>query len=179
MDAVYSLSFTVPHAGGPLVLKFSAANLQGIDDESWGLDNVLVNCPPDCTYAAPSVATLWPPNHKFTAVDILGVTDPDGDPIVITINSIFQDEPVDATDDGAFAPDGVLIDTTGYGIPSTAGVRAERDGEGNGRVYHISFTADDGWGGMCSGEVLVTVPINIGEDGEAVDDGPLYDSTVP
>lgn len=41
-DAVYNLSFTFAHAGGDLVLNFSATGLQGLGDESWGLDNVLV-----------------------------------------------------------------------------------------------------------------------------------------
>jgi hypothetical protein len=54
-------------------------------------------------------------------------------------------------------------------------VRAERDGGGNGRVYHIDFTATDGHGGTCSGAVLVGVPQS--ESDSAVDDGPLFDST--
>ena len=49
---------------------------------------------------------------------------------------------------------------------------------GNGRVYRISFTADDGNGGSCTGEVLVSVPKSQGKKGAAVDDGPLFDSTV-
>jgi len=31
------------------------------------------------------------------AIDVLGVTDAEGEPILITIDSIFQDEPVDST----------------------------------------------------------------------------------
>ena len=61
----------------------------------------------------------------------------------------------------------------------TALVRAERLNSnlgGNGRVYHISFTAGDGQGGSCSGEVLVDVPIRLVG---AVDDGANYDSTIP
>jgi hypothetical protein len=60
---------------------------------------------------------------------------------------------------------------------SVAEVRAERDGLGNGRYYHIFFTADDGYGGACSGEVLVGVPLNKGAIGAPVDDGALFDST--
>ena len=56
--------------------------------------------------------------------------------------------------------------------------RAERSGTrvkpGNGREYHIFFTADDGKGGTCSNEVRVGVPMTVG--GVAGDDGPLYDS---
>ena len=41
-DSVYNLSFTFAHSGGDLVVDFSASGLQDIGDESWGLDNVLV-----------------------------------------------------------------------------------------------------------------------------------------
>lgn len=131
------------------------------------------NRDPDCTAAAASVDKIWPPNHKFVAVDVLDVTDPDGDPISITIDSIFQDEPVDTYGDGAFVPDGM-----GVGTP-TAHVRAERSGSvqlpGDGRVYHIGFTAVDGRGGSCSGVVATGVPHDVKDT--PVDGGPLYDST--
>jgi hypothetical protein len=137
---------------------------------------ILANQAPDCSNAAPSVDTLWPPNHEFVSVGIVGVTDPDGDPITITIDSIFQDEPVDTLGDGSFTPDGQGVGT------DTAEVRAERVGTkqipGNGRVYHIGFTADDGLGGTCSGEVLVGVPHDQGQRDVPVDDGALYDSTL-
>jgi hypothetical protein len=42
------------------------------------------NMLPDCTGAVSDPDELWPPNHKFRAVAIVGVTDPDGDPIVLT-----------------------------------------------------------------------------------------------
>lgn len=123
--------------------------------------------PPDCKEAYASTETLWPPNHEFWPIKILGVT---GDDVTIIIDSIYQDEPVDSTGDGAFAPDGNGVGT------DTASVRAERDGGGNGRVYHMRFHATNP-GGSCSGEVLVTVPKSKGKDGAAVDDGALYDST--
>jgi hypothetical protein len=104
------------------------------------------NQPPVCTEAAANLALLWPPNHKFVPVNVLGVTDPDGDPITITIDSIYQDEPTDTFGDGRFTPDGQGVGT------ATAEVRAERSGSkkvpGDGRVYHIGFTADDGLGGL-------------------------------
>jgi streptogramin lyase len=133
----------------------------------WNLD-------PDCSAAIPSIDTIWPPNHTFVPVSVLGVTDPDGDPITITIDSIWQDEPVDTFGDGTFVPDGQGVGT------SMAEVRAERSGNpnvpGNGRVYHIGFTAEDGIGGSCSGVVATGVPHD--KKDIPVDDGPLYDSTV-
>jgi hypothetical protein len=85
--------------------------------------------------------------------------------VTIIINSIFQDEPVGKE------PDGMGIGT------STAQVRSERNGKDNGRVYEISFTADDGQGGSCVETVYISVPHD--QSGmPAIDDGPLYDSTV-
>lgn len=131
------------------------------------------NLPPDCSAAAPSVDIIWPPNHEFVNVDILGVTDPDEDPITINIDEIWQDEPVDTVGDGSFVPDGM-----GIGTP-TAQVRAERSGTdkvpGDGRVYHISFTATDEYGATCDGEVTVGVPHD--KKDTPVDGGALYDST--
>jgi len=124
--------------------------------------------PPDCTNAIPSIDNLSPPTHKYSAIELLGITDPDGDAITVTITSIFQDELVAGP--GNFSPD-----ASGVGTPS-AFVRAEREGGGNGRVYHINFTATDSFGNTCTGEVLVSVPSNPSMP-DAVDDGPLYDST--
>lgn len=132
-----------------------------------GLD---LNAPPDCSGATASRDVLWPVNHKMVAIEIMGVTDPDGDPLTITIDSIFQDEPVSGIGSGNTAPDGAGVGTT------MALVRAERSGEGNGRVYHIYFTATDAFGNNCSGKVLVSVPLAI--PFAAVDDGPLFDSTL-
>ena len=99
------------------------------------------------------------------------MTDPEGEAVVITIDRIFQDEPVDGNGDGSFTPDGRGVGT------STAQVRAERAGGGNGRVYHVFFSATDAFGGSCQSEVLVGVPNSQGESTAPVDDGALFDST--
>ncbi len=130
-----------------------------------------LNGSPDCSLAYARPESIWPPNHKFVKVRVLGVTDPEGDKIRITVTGIFQDEPVIGGGSGNTAPDG-----SGIGKPGAA-VRAERDGGGNGRVYHIFYTAADRYGNSCSGEVLTGVPLSQNGD-PAVDDGPLFDSTV-
>jgi hypothetical protein len=134
---------------------------------------IQVNNAPVCTSVTPSVSVLWPPNHQWEPITVSGVTDIDGDSITIAITSIFQDEPTNGTGDGDTSPDGQGIGS------STAQVRAERAGGGNGRYYHISFSASDGQGGSCTGLVKVSVPKNQGKNGAAVDDGPLYNSTLP
>jgi parallel beta-helix repeat protein len=112
------------------------------------------NQPPDCSQAYPSSTELWPPNHKMVDIAILGVSDPDGDAVTLTVTQITQDESVDDAGDGHFEPDGAGIGT------SAAQVRAERTGDnGNGRVYTIAFIADDGQGGTRAGGFQRRVPI--------------------
>lgn len=134
---------------------------------------VTVNRAPNCT-ATPSISQLWPPNHKMVNITIEGVTDPDGDPVTVTITGITQDEPLNTLGDGNTEPDGAIIGT------SIAQVRAERSGTprvpGNGRVYRISYTASDGRGGACDGSVAVCVPHDQGNRSVCIDDGQRYNS---
>lgn len=127
------------------------------------------NRPPACAPAAPSAPEFWKPDGRFEPINVLGVTDPDGDPVAITITEIWQDEPTDSQGDGLTTPDALGVGT------STAQVRVERAGTSDGRVYHIGFNAEDGRGGICSGTVLVSVPHDVTRI--AVDGGALYDST--
>ena len=108
-----------------------------------------VNAPPDCSGAEARPAVLWPPNHQMVRIAVVGVVDPDGDPIAITATDVSQNEPVDAPGSGNTAPDAQL---------NPLSVRAERSGQGDGRLYVIDFLADDGRGGQCIGAVLVCVP---------------------
>ncbi len=129
----------------------------------------LVNTPPACSVATPSMPLIWPPNHTLVPIGVDGVSDHDGDDVTINIASIFQDEPTNGGGDGD-------TDIDGFGVGTTvAEVRAERSGGGNGRIYHIGFTATDTWGANCSGEITVAVPHN--QKRAPVDDGALYDST--
>ena len=129
------------------------------------------NLPPVCTGAFAGPDSLWPPNHKFVPITIDGVTDPDGDPVVVTVLAVAQDEPVDATGDGNTCGDAAGVGT------SDLALRSERSGEGDGRVYHVAFRADDPLGAFCTGEVEVCVRHDNGHGGVCGDQGPLFDST--
>jgi hypothetical protein len=125
------------------------------------------NAPPDCSAAVATPSVLYA-GHGFAKIQIHGVTDSDGDPTTITINGIFQDEAVYGLLDPG--PDGKGVGT------STARVRKQARLLGNGRVYHIAFTAEDGNGGECEGEVTVGVKPSSTSTAPA-DDGPTHDST--
>ncbi len=135
-----------------------------------GLASTTFNQPPDCSSAAADPDVLWPPDHKFKKVAIHGVSDPDGDPTDMVITRIAQDEPVNDSGDGKTAPD-----AKGLGS-EFASLRRERSGSGDGRTYHLSFRAEDEFGGVCEGTLLVCVPRNHGAGDGCVDQGPLYDS---
>ncbi len=133
-----------------------------------------INIPPDVTNARPSVATLWPPDHRMVPVSIVGVTDPDGDSVTIRVDGIGQDEPTMGLGDGDTCPDGAGVGT------STAQLRAERSGTGKGRVYTVYFTAQDSRGAESRGTVQVCVPHDQGGSCEFTGfrSRPVGDSTV-
>jgi hypothetical protein len=125
-----------------------------------------VGTAPVCSAARADTNVLWPPNHRLVRIRIDGVTT-DGGPGV-RIVQVTQDEPVDGLGDGDTSPDAVIENDTVL-------LRAERSGNGNGRVYRVSFTATDRSGLACSGAVTVTVPHSPNKS--AVDSGQQYDST--
>jgi hypothetical protein len=129
---------------------------------------ITFNQPPACSTAFASPAAIWPPNGRIVPVSILGMTDPDGDPVTLTVTGVRQDEPLSKPG---------IADATGIG---TAGVsaRADRDGKGDGRVYRLSFTASDPQGGSCTGMVTVCVPHDQGRGRTCGDGGPLFDSAL-
>ncbi len=90
--------------------------------------------------------------------------------MTVTIDRVTQDEPTLGPGSGHTCPDAEGVGT------STARIRAERDGHGDGRVYEITFTASDGRGGSCTAAVQVGVPRHRG--GTAIDSGQKFDSTV-
>lgn len=150
----------------------------GVDADSNGvLDECgpvpVPNAPPDCSQAAILPSMLRRANHQFQAIGVSGVTDPDGDAIQVTIEEVFQDEPVES-----FACGGAgKADAIGLGTAQVK-LRAESLERGDGRVYHVGFSADDGRGGSCEGTASVCVPRNgLRRSDRCVDQGPLYDST--
>src|SRR5690606_4089432 len=121
--------------------------------------------PPVSCEVRPSTGSLWPANGRLVPL-YLDVESG----VAVTIDAVHQDEPVLGGGSGNTAPDAVI------NADGTFELRAERDGGGNGRVYHVAFTLSDGFS-SCSSVVTVGVPLNQGRDGQPVDDGALYDST--
>jgi hypothetical protein len=160
-DDVDKILIVVEDVNSPRV-RNSASVVVGVAEGS--------NRSPVCDGATPSAAQLWPADHRLVEIGIANVTDPDGDPVTLTVDAITQDEAVTETGSGSTAPDGAGLGT------EVAQIRAERSGNGDGRVYAVQFHARDGRGGSCAGTVRVSVPHD--QNQVAVDSGQAFDSTV-
>jgi hypothetical protein len=121
-------------------------------DEFTETNTITVNRPPDCAAATVTAGELWPPNHTYRTVGVT-VPDGDGDAVTTTVTGVTQDEALDGVADGNTSPDAAWV--TGHA--DQVQVRAERSGQGDGRVYRIAFTATDGKE-TCTGTVTVGVP---------------------
>lgn len=154
------------HCGGG-----ADADANGVLDEC--SPPTVPNASPDCSQAAILPSMLRRADHQFHVIGVSGVTDPDGDSVQVTIEEVFQDEPVESFACGGNGK----ADAVGLGS-ALVKVRAESLDRGDGRVYHVGFRADDGRGGSCEGEATVCVPRNgMRRNDRCVDQGPLYDST--
>lgn len=129
------------------------------------------NAGPVCPVEAVQIE-LWPPDHRWVEISSPSVDDPDGDTVTLNVLAIEQDEPTDTRGDGRTETDGAGVGT------SLASVRAERSGNGDGRIYEITYEASDPSGAQCTFTMFVGVPHDQGNGRPAIDSGVRYDSTV-
>jgi hypothetical protein len=98
---------------------------------------------------------LWPPNHKMKNVTV-NYTSSDNCPGPISCNiTVTSDEPENGTGDGDQAPDWDVLNDHHIKL------RAERAGNGDGRVYTIKVTCTDQHGNATDSMRSVLVPKNM------------------
>jgi chitinase len=161
--------FVTPWVSADTVLKFklTVSDWPGSSSSAYVCVTVVnSHTPPDASHARADVSVLWPPDHKMAQVHIIGLDNPNSDPI--TIDSVTQDEPTNGLGDGD-----TPIDANING--DAVLLRAERSGNGNGRVYKVCFTIHDPEQNA-QGCVNVMVPKSKKTD-IAVDSGQNYNST--
>src|SRR4051812_965317 len=130
------------------------------------LRQVRANRPPDCSGVAGTPSELLFAHGAFATASLAGATDPDGDPVTLTVTGVAQDERLTGPGDKT-APDAAL------GASSReVSLRGERAPNGDGRIYRITFSADDGLGGSCQGVAVVSVRRH--EKRPAVDSGAAF-----
>ena len=108
--------------------------------------------PPTLACSA-SPKSLWPPNHKMVNIAVsVTMSNLSGFKLI----SVTSNEPDNGPGDGNTTND---IQGWAIGTPDTNGqLRAERSGTGNGRIYTLTYTGQDGVGNSASCSATVTVP---------------------
>jgi hypothetical protein len=138
--------------------------------------NVTVNDTEDPTIALNgNVINLWPPNHQYETVQIsdLVASASDNCDAGVSLGSVFisqvtSDEVENGNGDGNTLNDIVIAPDC-----KSVNLRSERSGNGNGRVYTITFMVVDAAGNVATATAKVRVPKS--QNGStAVDDGPQY-----
>ncbi len=136
-------SFTVTATG--------SANCSGTHDYTLLVKD---NTPPTITDVGVDKPVLWPPNHKLVTV-MVNYTATDDLTLSADITcslSVTSNEPINGTGDGDTAPDWIILDAHHLQL------RAERAGNGNGRIYTITITCKDAAGNTSTRTVAVSVP---------------------
>jgi CSLREA domain-containing protein len=137
------------------------------------------NAPPVITLSSSS-ASMWPPNHGYQTFNVTdfvasATSTCDGDLLnSVVIASVSSDE----LEDNPGGADGSTLDDIVI-APDCKSVqlRAERDGNLNGRVYTITFRVTDSVGNVTTATVKISVAVN--QNGApAVDNGPGAGYTV-
>lgn len=105
-------------------------------------------------------ATVWPPNHRYHSfalsslrISVSDAGDPGLSAVDVIITSVESDEPENGRGDGNTVND-IRLGSDCRNLQ----LRAERQGNGNGRVYTINLTATDASGNTGSTIYKVLVP---------------------
>jgi uncharacterized protein len=100
-----------------------------------------------------STDVLWPPNgqHRDVTVTVIA-SDNSGIAPSVQLVSVVSNEPEISGGDGNSVDDVVIVDDFNFQL------RAERSGNGNGRIYTITYAVTDGCGNSISAVAEVAVP---------------------
>ena len=143
-----NLTFTAAYADGAHLVLISASNGQAPPVTCSATVTVIDTLPPQILDLSASPDLLWPPNHRLVPVEItvnaLDACDPAPTARIIQVASNEPQNP--------FEPDWEI---TG---PLTLNLRADRFGQGTGRIYTILIQCQDASGNLSTASVCVTVP---------------------
>ena len=128
----------------------------------------VLNHNPICT-SVTGGPDLWPPNHKLRLITLTGATDPDGDPVTLSVTGVTQDEPLNGLGDGDTSPD-----ATPGPASNQVNLRAERSGTGTGASTGSPSRGVTDAAVPAPERPLVGVPHDQGKGSVPVDSGGVF-----
>ena len=138
---------------------------------------VVADTEPPSIVLSTSALEMWPPNHKYRAIEAADVVESVSDACdtgLSLANVVFARGTSDEAEDGT--GDGSTLDDILFGEGcSTAYLRSERAGPQDGRVYELTVSVQDAAGLGAEALLTVSVPHSRGKKGTAVDSGDAYE----
>jgi hypothetical protein len=134
-----------------ITLKVTDATGQTATDEV--VIQVVDTTPPVVSLRS-NPSSLWPPNHKLVDVHA-DLRVQECGPYTVTLQSVTSNEPDNGTGDGNTTADiqGAELGTADFDLK----LRAERSGNGSGRVYTVVYKVVDAGGLETIATTLITV----------------------
>jgi subtilisin family serine protease len=124
---------------------------------------------PPAVTVEPLAPLLWPPNHRMVTVPIAWLAGDacDAAPAVV-LEAVLSSEPDDAAGEGDGSTTGD-IDGIDAGTPDAEiRLRAERAGDGPGRLYQLAYRVTDAGQNSAEGLAIVAVPHDLGAGPETL-----------
>jgi uncharacterized repeat protein (TIGR01451 family) len=165
-----SWSFAVSNTAPSTITLQARVSTSGDDNAANDSDALSSSVRPDPTPPTQKLIELWPPNHKFVGITLDQCVTRTADcPGTVTGSFTYgsSDEPV--ASGGSNAGPDITFDRC-----TKAELRAERQGEANGRVYRLGYDVVDRCGNRLRSFCRVEVPHDQGFSGAAHDDGERY-----
>lgn len=147
-----SVSYTAVLPLGTNLVTVTATDTANNSASCSFIVQVVDTTPPAINSVTVNPSVLWPPNHQMKSIHVQAqVTDACG-PATWKILSVTSNESPDAKGSGHTATDWKISGDHSLSL------RAERSGQGTGRIYTITIQATDASGNTAKKTVTVTVP---------------------
>jgi hypothetical protein len=160
-----NVTFTAVLPTGTNTVMINAENAVGSEASCTTTVAEVDTNPPVIVSASPSQSTLWPPNHQMVKITISATVTDNCSSVTWKVIDIKSNEGVNAKGSGHTSPDWKILSA------HCVELRAERAGNGSGRVYTISLQAKDAFGNLSAVRtVTVIVPHDQGK-GKGNDNG--------